>query len=91
MRKKKKKRESGSIWTRELIPEDSVWRKELIPEDSIWRKDLIAFAGRKKSPCLQCPVLMVAEEHRCNHFAKIPDDIWNGLQTCPLHEKHRSG
>jgi len=80
MRRKGKQQKSGSIWTRELIPEDSVWRK-----------DLISFGGRRKSMCLQCPVLMVAEEHCCNHFARIPDEIWNGLQTCPLHEEHRSG
>ena len=73
-----------------MIPEDSVLRKELIPEDSILRKDLLAFAGRRKSPCLQCPVLMVAEKRHCNHFDRIPDDIWDGLQTCPLREEHGS-
>jgi hypothetical protein len=97
----KKKPAKESVWNRELIPEDSVWRKELIPEDSIWRKelvsqdsifgrDLLAFA-RRKSPCLQCPILMVEEEHICNRFDKIPEDIWDGLEPCPLYEDRRTG
>jgi hypothetical protein len=75
-----------SVWRRELIPEDSVWRRELIPEDSIWRKDLLAFA-RKTSRCRDCPVLMIPEEHKCSRFDVIPDDIWDGIESCPLYEE----
>ena len=65
--------------------EDSVWRKELIPEDSILRRDLFAFAGRRRSACLACPILMIEDERKCNRFNRIPDDIWDGLEMCPLH------
>ena len=85
MRKLKVKPKEDSVWRKELIPEDSVWRKELIHEDSIWRKDLFAFAGRRRSPCLACPILMIEDEHRCNRFNRIQDDIWDGLDKCPLY------
>jgi len=88
MRSRVKKTKKDSVWRKELIPEDSVWRKELIPKDSVWRKDILAFTGRKGSPCLECPVLMVAEEHKCNHFERIPDDIWEGIELCPVYEEH---
>jgi len=87
MKRSKKKHDSDSIWRRELIPEDSVWRRELIPEDSIWGRDLFAFGGRKSSRCQQCPILMVPEERRCNRFDAIPDDIWSGIEACPLYEE----
>jgi hypothetical protein len=84
LKKLKKKLPPESVWTRELIPEDSVWRKELIPEDSLWRRDLLAFA-KKNSPCLQCPILMLAEAHKCNRYDNIPEEIWDGVETCPLY------
>lgn len=97
MKRSKKKPSSESIWRRELIPEDSVWRKELIPEDSvwrkelisedsIWRKDLLAFA-KKGSRCRDCPVLMIADERKCSRFECIPEDIWDGIEPCPLYEE----
>lgn len=80
-----------SIWTRELIPEDSIWRRELIPEDSILRRDLFNFsAGKRKSPCLTCPILMLEDGHKCNRFDRIPDDIWDGIETCPLYSEKGS-
>jgi hypothetical protein len=90
-KKKLKKPERNSIWTRELIPPDSVWRKELIPEDSILRKDLFAFGGKKGPRCDECPILILAEEHRCNHFERIPDEIWDGYETCPLYQERKIG
>ena len=78
-----KRASHDSIWTRELIPADSVWRKELIPPDSILRKDLMSFV-RFTSPCLSCPILMVAEKRVCNHYDRIPDDIWDGIAVCPI-------
>ncbi len=97
MKRSKKKPRGDSVWRRELIPEDSVWRKELIPEDSVWRKelipedsflrkDLLAFA-RKSSRCRECPVLMIPDERKCSRFEVIPDDIWNGVESCPLYEE----
>jgi hypothetical protein len=59
-----------SIWTRELIPADSVLRKDLIRQDSILRKDLFAFA-KFTSPCLSCPILMVADKRVCNRYDRI--------------------
>lgn len=91
MRRTKKRPKKDSIWTRELIPPDSIWRKELIPEDSILRKDLLAFAGRREPRCVECPILLVAEEHRCNRFERIPDEIWDGFETCPLYEERKIG
>ncbi len=86
MKRLKKRFKDDSIWVRELrIPEDSVWRKDLIPESSIWNRDLRSFVKRK-SHCLQCPVLMLEEEHRCSRYEHIPDDIWDGVKTCPLFE-----
>ena len=98
MKRAKKRPKTDSVWTRELIPPDSVWRKELIPPDSVWRrelipedsflrKDLLAFAGKLKSPCLQCPILMIADEQKCNRFVRIPDDIWDGIESCPFYEE----
>ena len=84
-----KRANHDSIWTRELIPEDSVWRKELIPQDSIFRKDLLAFV-RFTSPCLSCPILMVAEKHVCNRYDRIPEDIWDGIETCPIFAEHKA-
>ena len=94
MKRRQKKREKDSIWTRELIPEDSVWRRELIPEDSVWRKELIPqdsiwgkelFSFRRRCRCLQCPILMVEDERRCNRYHRIPDEIWNGSEECSLY------
>jgi len=89
--KKLEKLRKDSIWTRELIPPDSIWRKELIPEDSVLRKDLFAFAGRREPCCVECPILIMAEEHRCNRFERIPDEIWDGYKTCPLYEERKIG
>lgn len=88
-----KKPKATSVWNRELIPDDSRWRrdvipedsflrKELLPPDSIWDRDLLA---SRKSRCLQCPILMLAEAHRCNKYNRIPDDVWNGITDCPLY------
>jgi hypothetical protein len=68
------------------LPPESVCTRELIPEDSFLRKDLLAF-GRTKSQCLQCPILMLADDHKCNRFDRIPEDIWDGLEVCPLYER----
>jgi hypothetical protein len=87
LRRSRNKRGNDSIWTRELIPPDSIWRRELIPEDSILRKDLFAFAGRREPRCTECPILILAEEHRCNKYDRIPDEIWDGFQTCPLYQE----
>lgn len=87
-----------SVWTRDLIPEDSVLRRDLLPEDSIWgkelipddsfmRRDLLAFAKRK-SPCLKCPILMLADERHCNRYDRIPDDIWDGIEQCSLYNEN---
>lgn len=92
--KNRKKTNDQSIWTRELIPEDSILRRELIPEDSVWRKELLPadsiwnrdLFARRRSKCLQCPILMVAEEHTCNRYSKIPDDIWDGIAECPIYQ-----
>ncbi|MHB8893689.1 MAG: hypothetical protein ACYC99_00720 [Candidatus Geothermincolia bacterium] len=81
----KKKLKEDSIWTRELIPQDSFLRRDLIPENSIWGRDLLAFAKRK-SQCMECPILMLEEEHTCNRFDHIPEDIWDGIETCPLYQ-----
>ena len=89
MKQSKKKRKEESIWRRELIPRDSVWGKELVSENSIWGRDLLAFAKRK-SQCLECPILMLAEERKCNKFDRIPEDIWDGLELCPLYY-HKTG
>lgn len=78
-------RQKDSIWRRELIPPDSIWRKELIPPDSVWGRDIFSL-GKPRSACLQCPVLMVKEERRCNRFQRIPDDIWSGIEDCPLYK-----
>ena len=86
MRKRENKGKRDSVWRRELIPQDSVWRRELIPQDSVLRKDLLAFAGKNKSPCLDCPVLMLADERKCNRYDRIPDDIWDGISICPLYQ-----
>lgn len=87
---KKNKPRGGSIWTRELIPPDSIWRKDLVPTDSIWGKDLLAFA-RKKPQCLECPILIVKDEHKCNKYNRIPENIWDGFEICPLYEEHTLG
>jgi hypothetical protein len=39
---------------------------------------------RFTSPCLSCPILMVAEKRVCNHYDRIPDDIWDGIAVCPI-------
>lgn len=91
MKRLKKRLKQDSIWTRELIPPDSIWRKELIPEDSILRKDLFSLGGSKAPRCEECPILILAEEHRCNHFERIPDEIWEGIETCPLYEERQIG
>ena len=88
-----------SIWTRELIPEDSIWRRELVPEDSIWRRELVPedsilrrdlfnfSAGKRGSPCLGCPILMLEDDRKCNRYERIPDDIWDGIESCPLYKE----
>lgn len=100
MRLSKKKPRGESIWTRDLVPPDSIWGKELIPEDSFLRRELIPeghilrkdlFAGFKKSRCLECPILMLAEKHRCNRYTEIPADIWDGVEVCPLYEERKLG
>ncbi|HEY5493413.1 MAG TPA: hypothetical protein VIK15_02380 [Candidatus Anoxymicrobiaceae bacterium] len=84
-----KRMNHDSIWTRELIPEDSVLRKELIPRDSFLRKDLLAFM-KFTSPCLSCPILMVADKQVCNRFDRIPQDIWDGIEVCPIYAEHKA-
>ncbi|HEY5527693.1 MAG TPA: hypothetical protein VIK02_08935 [Candidatus Anoxymicrobiaceae bacterium] len=88
MKRPGRKPKKQSIWTRDLLPPDpsSVWRRDLIPEDSILAKDIFAFAKRK-SPCLACPVLMVSDARRCNRYERIPDDIWDGIENCPLYDE----
>jgi hypothetical protein len=78
-----------SIWTRELIPADSVLRKDLIRQDSILRKDLFAFA-KFTSPCLSCPILMVADKRVCNRYDRIPEDVWDGIEVCPIFAEHKA-
>jgi hypothetical protein len=84
---KKSKPRGDSIWNKELIPPDSVWRKNLVPTDSIWGRDLLAFS-RRKPQCLECPILIAEDQHMCNKYNRIPVDIWDGLETCPLYEEH---
>jgi hypothetical protein len=86
----RKRLRDDSIWTRELIPQDSVWRKELVPEDSVWGRDLLAFA-RKRTQCRDCPIMILESEHKCNHYERIPEDIWDGLETCPLYAERKIG
>ena len=85
-----KRTRPDSIWTRELIPADSVLRKELIPENSVLRKDLFAFV-RFTSPCLSCPILMVADKHVCNRYDRIPADVWDGIEVCHIFAEHKVG
>jgi len=86
MRRAVKDHKTGSIWTKDLIPEDSVWRRDLIPQGSMLRKDLLNIGTWKRARCLECPILMMPDERRCSKFHTIPDAIWEGTEDCPIYE-----
>ncbi|MFH1149932.1 MAG: hypothetical protein V1748_05620 [Actinomycetota bacterium] len=75
----------NSIWGKDLIPPDSILRKDLLPPDSVWNRDI--FGRDRKSTCASCPILMLEEERQCNRYERIPDDIWDGIEVCPLYEE----
>ena len=81
--KTRKKMREGSIWTRELVPAGSIWGKELLATDSIWNRELFV---RRRSDCVQCPILIMAEAHKCSHYERIPDEVWDGVSTCPVYK-----